>query len=259
MDVMQPFGLEIDGRGNRVDELAAQHNLRALVQQHGLVLIRQAHIESEEASLVAFAGRVAGADGELLAWDFGQVMNLRHVPGHQNYLFSRETIPYHWDGAFHRVPSILVFQCLQAESAPAGGETFFCDTRRIRKKLNAEWSLRWSNAQLRYSTERLAHYGGEFTEPLFSRHPHTGEDRLRIAEPVMTEKNPVAVELVGEARGREDDLWSSLRPWLYDPAMQYVHRWQQGDLLLADNHSLLHGRRPLTGMANRHLRRVQIL
>jgi alpha-ketoglutarate-dependent taurine dioxygenase len=51
----------------------------------------------------------------------------------------------------------------------------------------------------------------------------------------------------------------TLRDALYDPRHCYVHSWQAGDLAVADNYTLLHGREPYATKCGRHLRRVHVL
>jgi alpha-ketoglutarate-dependent taurine dioxygenase len=51
----------------------------------------------------------------------------------------------------------------------------------------------------------------------------------------------------------------SLRKTLYNPHHLYAHAWQTGDVVIADNYTLLHGREAFTSGASRHLRRVHIL
>jgi alpha-ketoglutarate-dependent taurine dioxygenase len=46
---------------------------------------------------------------------------------------------------------------------------------------------------------------------------------------------------------------------LYDSNHCYEHEWQQGDVLMCDNHSLVHGRHAFRKNTPRHLRRIQLL
>ncbi len=47
---------------------------------------------------------------------------------------------------------------------------------------------------------------------------------------------------------------------LYGDDVMYRHSWQGGDILIADNSSLLHGRSRFTGgAAQRHLKRIHVL
>ena len=45
---------------------------------------------------------------------------------------------------------------------------------------------------------------------------------------------------------------------LYDPEACYVHAWREGDVLLADNHALFHGRAAFAQEARRRVRRVNV-
>jgi hypothetical protein len=51
----------------------------------------------------------------------------------------------------------------------------------------------------------------------------------------------------------------TLRDALYDAQHCYAHAWQAGDLVVADNYTLLHGREPYARKCGRHLRRVHVL
>jgi L-tyrosine isonitrile desaturase/decarboxylase len=51
----------------------------------------------------------------------------------------------------------------------------------------------------------------------------------------------------------------SLREVLYDPRHLLAVSWQTGDVVVADNYSLLHGREPFISGTPRHLRRVHVL
>jgi alpha-ketoglutarate-dependent taurine dioxygenase len=187
----------------------------------------------------------ARALGEILEWEFGAVNELTPHDDPRNYLYTSNEVPFHWDGAFARVPRYIVFHCLEPGR---GGETLFCDTPRLIAAAHPDEISRWQKISITYSTEKLAHYGGRFTSPLIARHPQSGETILRYAEPV-DDLNPVHLEVHG-ALDRAG-LARRLRDF------SYAHTWRAGDLVVADNHALLHGRRAFQGA--RHLRRVNVL
>lgn len=193
----------------------------------------------------------ASSLGELLHWDFGPVMTMRFDPGAQNYLFSDEAVPFHWDGAFYKEPRFLLFYCL--ESLGSGGETIFSDTTALWETLTEEEKAICRGVTLTYKTEKKAHYGGEITVPLVQTHPVTGGTILRLAERVETEKNPVTLKI----HGTSEDFFLSLVKRLHQGA--HAHRWEKGDLLLIDNFRFLHGRRPLGENKRRSFQRIQIL
>jgi alpha-ketoglutarate-dependent taurine dioxygenase len=206
-------------------------------------------IEMTESELVAFAE----SQGELLKWDFGAVMTMKHDPNAANYLFSDEAVPFHWDGAFYKEPSSLLFYCLESEGK--GGETLFSNTELIWDSLNSEEKEKALQVTLTYETEKKAHYGGKITVPLVQTHPKTGKTILRLAEEVTSEKNPVKLTV----HGASNEFFDGLVAKLYDPKFMISHEWKKGDLLLVDNFTFLHGRKPLLENKTRTFKRIQIL
>jgi alpha-ketoglutarate-dependent taurine dioxygenase len=197
--------------------------------------------------------------GEVLEWDFGEVNDLRVEAGAGNYLYTNHEVPFHWDGAFvGRVPRYIIFQCESAPPHGAGGETLFCDTRRMFERAAQDVRETWTRIAITYSTEKVVHYGGTFTSPLLARHPLSGEPVLRYAEPV-DDLNPVRLDIEGVADKDRKDFLLDMRRRLRDPEVCYAHTWREGDILIADNHALLHGRRAFEESAPRHIRRVNVL
>jgi len=251
-----PFGVKIEAyRGHSVLEIEPRC-LDRLAQASKLVLLRGFEPLGRGQFLEycrSFPGR------GLLEWDFGPVMEMHEKPDPKNYLFSREAVPYHWDGAFHRVPSYLAFCCVEAPVEGAGGETLFCDTERVWEAASPMERAQWSGVTLTYETAKLAHYGGRITGPLVQRHPSTGKTILRFAEPVATELNPVSLQVSGIENDDQSSFIDDMKSRIYAPQLSYAHRWEPGDLLIADNHSLIHGRRAFAKDSPRHLRRVQLI
>lgn len=197
--------------------------------------------------------------GEVLEWDFGEVNDLRVRAGAKNYLYTNHDVPFHWDGAFvGRVPRYIVFQCEAAPHEGAGGETLFCDTRLLLEHAAPEVREGWRRVSVTYTTERVVHYGGTFTSPLLATHPVGGEPVLRYAEPVE-DLNPVSLKIEGLDDRERGAFLPDMRRRLRDEKVCYAHRWRDGDLLIADNHALLHGRRAFAESAPRHIRRVNVL
>jgi alpha-ketoglutarate-dependent taurine dioxygenase len=228
--------------------------LREWTAHHGVVVIRGAGPLDDDA-FRALASRC----GPVLEWDFGAVNELRARSGAKNYLYTDHAVPFHWDGAFvGRIPHYILFLCADAPPEDAGGETLFCDTRRLLANAPPETRARWAQVRITYSTERIAHYGGRFTSPLIAPHPVTGEETLRFAEPVV-DLNPVHLEIEGIPGPDQRRLLAELSSRLRDPELCLAHRWCPGDLVIADNHALLHGRNAFRPGAARHLRRINIL
>lgn len=256
---LSPFGglLEATEHQSDIRQLPIVQ-LRQLIWDHRLIVLRGFSL-FERDELSSYCQRW----GELLTWNFGTVLDLIVQQNPENYLFTNGNVPFHWDGAFAKaVPSFLFFQCLKAPAAGNGGESLFCDTTRVLQNASPEQREIWQKIDITYRTEKVAHYGGKITAPLVSKHLITGSPTLRFAEPLNDESvhlNPLFLEVLGLPPEKHDQFLSDLIARLYLPQNCFAHEWQEGDILVADNHALLHGRNPFLSDSPRHLQRVHIL
>ncbi len=257
-ELLVPFGLKIIMPPHRKNALPSLSSILQLVHQHKVVLIRNADPMTREA-LIHYCKDGKPDTDPFLHWDFGPVMDLEPSEDAKNYLFSREAVPFHWDGAFHKTPSYLVFNCIEPPAPGSGGETIFCDTERVYLHTPEKVRRVLSKISLTYRTEKKAHYGGEFTTRLVDKHPHRGNPILRFAEEVKTKLNPVTMEVAGVEPREAFEMIDYLTTRIYQSAFCLEHHWKRGDLLLADNHGLIHGRRAFQKQSPRHIRRVQLL
>lgn len=251
---LAPFGLEVVLRSGATLGDVDVETLHAWVAEHRLVVFKSAK-RTTKLELVRHARRL----GPLQAWPFGAVHEVEPKASPKNYLYTRRAVPLHWDGAFAgQAPRYLVFQCLSAPDRALGGETIFVDTTRVWERADEPLRDRLRQLRFTYETERVAHYGGRFTASVVSVHPHTHATVLRFAEPVV-DVNPVHVRLDGEGAVASAAAIREVCAALSLPEAAFLHAWEEGDVLVADNHALLHGRRPFEGGSERHLWRVNVL
>nr|AAZ39276.1 oxygenase [uncultured organism] len=253
--LLPTFGMLVHAReaGTPLSSLPAD-TLRAWAEAESLVILR-GFAPPEGDALPSYCRGL----GDLLEWDFGAINNLQAQSEAKNYLFTNRAVPFHWDGAFvGRIPHWIFFHCASAPEENTGGETLFCHTPLLLEAVSAAGRAQWENISIRYSTEKLAHYGGSFTSPLLAAHPIHGQTILRYAEPV-NDLNPVHLEIQGLPEESHTAFLEGMHTRLYDPAVCYAHAWQTGDIVIADNFTLLHGRRAFLRPESRHLRRVNIL
>mgnify|MGYP006257023471 CR=1 FL=1 len=222
-----------------------------------MVILKSQQFNDQE--LLDYARSLSSVSGsveqQLLHWSFGPIMTMKHDLSSQNYLFSNENVPFHWDGAFFKEPRWLLFYCTESEGS--GGETLFVNTEKIWNSLTDEEKNSSQHIELEYETEKVAHYGGKIRVPLVQAHPATGATILRMAERVISELNPVSLKIHGSQQ--PEKFYESFVQKLYDPEFVYEHRWEQGDLLVVDNFTYLHGRRHLGTNEKRSFKRIQIL
>lgn len=252
---LAPFGVVAHfAPGTRLHEIDPVL-LSDWVDAHRVVVLRGVDAPSR-AELVGAARRL----GPLQPWSFGAIHEIQPKPRPDNYLYSRHAVPLHWDGAFAgRAPRLLFFHCL-ASAEEAGGETVFVDTTRVLDRTSADTRELYGQLSFTYETDHVAHYGGKFTAPLVDVHPRTHHAVLRFAEPVV-DVNPVRVRAEGLDPIASANQIAALRKALAADDATLCHAWKAGDLLVADNHALLHGRRALEGAPDgtRHLRRINVL
>lgn len=250
------FGIVMTAESPVTDFTSFSSRVREAFQDYRLVILRGITLEPEK-TFSQFCQTIFKRD--LLQWESGEVMEMRPSDQPKNYLFSTERVPFHWDGAFHQVPSILAFQCLEAPRPKSGGETLFTNTELVVKECSSKERAQWEKIRLTYKTEKVAHYGGKFTTSLIEKHPERGTEVLRFAEEVKTELNPVSLAVTGIKENEVRTFVSAMRRRIYHPSYCYTHTWRTGDIVFADNHALIHARHAFLRETRRHLRRVQIL
>lgn len=226
-----------------------------LVTHHKIILLRGFNPINREELL-----DYCQSQAKLLSWAFGPVMEMKVDKATKNYLFTEGDVPLHWDGAFHKEPRFLLFNCIQAPTPGTGGETLFVNTESVWNEASDQQQQKWRQYSLNFHTEKLAHYGGSITRSLVNIHPDTQNVILRFAEPVGEDYlNPVQVSVLGASGKEANTILSNLSHCMRQKQHLYQHQWQQGDFLIADNFSLLHGRNSFNQHSPRHLRRIQIL
>jgi alpha-ketoglutarate-dependent taurine dioxygenase/1,4-dihydroxy-2-naphthoate octaprenyltransferase len=255
LEPQAPFGLLVraDHPGQTIAGIPAAQ-IMDWVRAHRILIFRGFEL-FDKTQFALYAQRL----GEPLQWPFGAINELLVKPGAKNYLYTPSAVPLHWDGAFiGRIPYLIFFQCLKAPRPEDRGGTTFADTGRALARATPAQRQRWEQATLRYRTEKIVHYGGTITQRLVQPHPVTGEATIRFAEPVH-DLNPVSVEVLDAPPTAQAALIAELQAALYAPEVFYIHTWQDNDIVLADNHLLLHGRDAFLNPNERHIQRINLL
>ena len=252
---LSPFGLEViaAARATGPEEIPTP-TLKGWIAKDRYVLLRGFAPLSTESMT-----RLALSLGKTLEWEFGAVNELVAKPDAKNYIYTTGAVPFHWDGAFiGKIPHYILFSCEVAPPEDSGGETIFCDGARLLCGTTPQQRALWQATSVTYSTDKVVHYGGSFTSPMIAPHPISGEETLRFAEPVR-DLNPVALDIPTMTSDQRDALIAEMAKLLRKPEYFVAHQWRAGDVLIADNHALLHGRNAFVHAALRHIRRINIL
>lgn len=254
---MKPFGVLIEGQGESVKDLSFQE-IKKEVLENQIVVLRGFKTFKD---LNDFS-QLCDVWGEVSLWPFGKVLELKSQKEPKDHIFDSSYVPMHWDGMYkEQVPELQVFHCVKAPEKGQGGRTLFSNTKLILKNASQDELKLWSKGHLRYK-RKMEFYDSVTESPLISEHPYNGTKVLRFNELHNHTKgeliNPVSIEVKGLGKEESKELFQSLDLALYAKENSYAHEWQDHDIVIADNFSLLHGREAFKKSSSRHIQRVQL-
>lgn len=256
---LEPFGIRVDADqpSARLDELPVAE-LRALARDHHLVLLRGFGAFPTAAALTEYA---AGW-GTISMWPFGAVLELVEHENPDDHIFDHSYVPLHWDGMYRpQVPEFQIFHCVSAPGEGQGGRTTFSHTPAVLRDAEPAQRKLWEQVTGVYR-RKMEFYDSKAVSPVVTTHPERGFPVIRYNEPVAPEAefiNHPDLEFTGLPEDQLAEFHATLTAALNDPRHLYAHDWQTGDIVVADNYTLLHGREAFTTRAPRHLQRVHVL
>lgn len=257
---IEPFGALLQADSSESSILSVEPSrVRDILAEHLLIILRGFPL-APDSDYTTFARQF----GDLLAWEFGEILELKIQENPANHIFGHGRVELHWDGAYmDSKPHYNLFQCIVGSAPDAGGETLFVSTRSVLEQTTAEELEYWRSLTVEYSTEKKAHYGGQIESPLICKNRSDNSEVIRYIEAFNednSEVNPVDVKIRGLDREASDRFFRDLNTRLYSSEVMYRHAWRAGDYLIADNSCLLHGRsRFLKHNDQRHIKRINIL
>ncbi|CAI1891023.1 gamma-butyrobetaine hydroxylase [Serratia quinivorans] len=260
IELNTPFGAVLTPQypGQSISELPVA-TLRSLAQQHHLLVLRGFNSGFTDPQLLT---RYADGWGEIMMWPFGAVLDVKEHSDAKDHIFDSSYVPLHWDGMYKpTIPEFQLFHCVAAPSQDEGGRTTFVDTTCLLANADESLLVQWREVSISYRIKQVVHYGGEVCSPLIVDHPNGNGQIMRYNEPPTEGKkflNQHALEYHGVPQEQQEAFHQTLQQHLYDPRHYYAHQWKQGDVVIADNFSLLHGREGFTARSARHLQRVHI-
>jgi alpha-ketoglutarate-dependent taurine dioxygenase/4-hydroxybenzoate polyprenyltransferase len=255
IETLSPFGVIIRNTGITpgITDFTREQIFSWLEQYKLLVFRGFRNMEKQDLALYA------QSLGEPYQWVFGAINELKVKPDIENYIYTDREVPLHWDGAFvEKIPYIIFFQCITAPGKEDLGGTTFADTVSLLENISQEKHQEWQKINIVYTTEKIVHYGGKIRQKLVSTHPLNKKPVLRYAEPVY-DLNPVSLKIEGLNGKKPEKFIDEMRQLLYDQKFLYTHQWEPGDIVFADNFSLLHGREAFKNPNERYIQRVNIL
>ena len=233
--------------------------LRDLVWKERLLVLRGFRTFSQAQDFADYCERW----GEISIWPFGKILELVEQNNPEDHIFDNNYVPLHWDGMYRpQVPEFQLFHCVKAPKAGQGGRTTFSNTVKALENTPPEMKQLWQKVTGHYQ-RKMEFYDSKTVSPIIDQHPLRGFSVIHYNEPPSSGfgkfLNPPTLEFTGVSADEVAECHRTLRETLYSSENYYAHEWQEGDLVVADNFSLLHGREGFETKAPRHLRRVHVL
>lgn len=257
---LSPFGILVEAKDSRthISEIDVER-LRELFKEEQLILLRGFKTFSDPNSFADYCEKW----GEVSLWPFGKVLELLEQEMPEDHIFDHSYVPLHWDGMYRlQVPEYQIFHCVKAPLANQGGRTTFSHTGLVLKTASREEKEMWEKVTGHYE-RKMEFYNSKTVSPIITRHPYRDFSVIRYNEPPKKENgnfiNPPILQFLGLIENEKESFHKSLEKALYQTQNFYAHEWQDGDMVIADNFSLLHGREAFASKSPRHIQRVQVL
>ena len=169
--------------------------------------------------------------------------------------FTNKALPLHWDGwstASFKM-DLQVYFCVVPPEA-GEGETLFSNTRKMFSSLSDKRANFFSSLKVWYQIPKPGMEHVSFSHNLIKAHPVSGLPVIRFAENFS--ESFQKTEFEGLLPSESDKLYTDLISDLYSKEHLYAHSWKKGDIVIADNNALLHGRKAFA--SNRRIVRYGI-
>lgn len=257
---LEPFGLVLETEKSGADLRTIDVGLlRTLFAREQLVVLRGFAPLKNAEDFADYCARW----GAVSEWPFGKVLELKEQKHPEDHIFDNNYVPLHWDGMYRpQVPEFQIFHCVEAPLPGQGGRTTFSHTPRALAGAAPATRALWEKVTGHYQ-RKMEFYDSRTVSPVVTTHPRRGFPVIRYNEPpaggMKDFLNPPTLTFTGAEGAELEEFHRSLREALYAPANFYAHEWQAGDVVIADNYTLLHGREGFETKAPRHLQRVHVL
>ncbi len=260
LNVSKPFGLLVKPieKHTHVSTLNIEE-LRKLFEKKQLIVLR---------GFDTFQNADAFADyceswGKVSLWPFGKVLELVEQDNPQDHIFDHSYVPMHWDGMYRpQIPEYQIFHCVKAPLPGYGGKTTFSNTLLVLENLSPELRVFFEKVTGVYQ-RKMEFYSSKTVSPIITKHPFKNIGVIRYNEPHSEDQgkfiNAPDLEFFGIPKEELEFFHKKLKEELYAPQHFYAHEWQDGDIVIADNFSLLHGREAFVSKSPRHIQRVHVL
>ncbi|MGW0172661.1 TauD/TfdA dioxygenase family protein [Rhodococcus sp. NPDC003322] len=260
------IGVEITGvPGNELASAESAARCRALLDEHGVVLFRQAHIGDDDlVTLSRLLGDVVVAP--MGGQDEHPEISAISLDPAKTVLASYNTGTFHWhiDGATDEIPQKGTL-LTALEVSDEGGDTEFANTYAAYEALPDEEKAELADLRVVHS----------FATAQLLANPDPTDKQRAAWDRVPTREHPLvwtrangrkslllgatAGHIVGRPEEEGRALLDRLLDWSTQPRFALRHHWQRGDLVLWDNTGMLHRAVPYAPTSPRLLHRTTLI
>ncbi|KAL8640383.1 MAG: hypothetical protein Q9226_008755 [Calogaya cf. arnoldii] len=209
--------------------------------------------------------------GTVQPWTFGirqSVKDAMNPDPKASTVTSTEAMPMHYDGFFFlkkemvdgvekmvsKVPRFQYFTAI-TPSPPGDGMTLFASSRLFFQHLPAPYTLS-ELEKLKWDCKHSSNWNNHMTDlPLVVRHPTNNQPCIRWHEPWYKWQTQFSTNEIRISNG-EQHYKELIREMLYDRRVCLYFNFEQGDILVADNVSMMHTRTAFTPGTGRELWRI---
>jgi alpha-ketoglutarate-dependent taurine dioxygenase len=214
--------------------------IRALLEQRGVIAIREIHLTDEQQ--IAFTRTL----GKIVEASQGAVTKITMDPTENDKAgYLRGAFYWHIDGTMQQVP-ILASIMSSRRLSPVGGETEFCNTYAAYDDLPEHEKAAFEKIRVVHALEATQRY--VYPEPTLEMlqgwHRYADNELPLVWKHRSGRKSLVigstASHVVGMDRRESAILLCRLREWATQPKFVYQHQWKLGDLIIWDNTGTMH-------------------
>ncbi|KUH82981.1 MULTISPECIES: TauD/TfdA family dioxygenase [unclassified Mycobacterium] len=232
-------------------------NIRATLEQRGVVFFRGLHISDEQQVAIARTlGTVVGNEGEDGIYKISLDENIN-----QRAKYLKGSLFWHFDGSLQPYPNLATL--LRAvQLSDTGGETEFCNTYAAYDDLPQSDKDLIADLRVMHSAERSQHY--VTPEMSYEEIAFWQKSPTKACPIVWTHQSgrkslllgATADYVVGMSAEESRALLARLRDWATQPQYVYRHEWEVGDLLIWDNTGTMHRALPYAVDSGRLMHRT---
>lgn len=240
IDLKPKIGTEIKTDKQTLLSGVIARDIRELLEQRGVVVVREIHLTDEEQ--IAFTKTL----GTIVENNKESVSKITIDPAENpkgNYI--RGAFFWHIDGTMLPVPIGLAALTAKRLS-PTGGDTEFANTYAAYEDLPEEEKAQLEGLKVVHSIEASQRY--VTPEPTYEELKEWQSYPDRILPLVWKHRSgrkslvlgSTATYVIGMSYRESSALLTRLRDWATQPQFVYTHKWKVGDMVIWDNSGTMH-------------------